>query len=109
MIVDCLFTKQHIRTSQVAQWIRIHLPVQRTWVQSLDQEDSTLWSNYARVPQLLNSACPRARKSSPTLHNYRKPSCTNEDPAQPQINKIILKKTHNISKKWTVAQNQALI
>ena len=25
--------------SQVTQWSRIHLPMQETWVQSLDQED----------------------------------------------------------------------
>ena len=28
-----------IRTSQVAQWYRIPLPIQGTWVQSLDWED----------------------------------------------------------------------
>ena len=39
--------------TQVAQWMRICLPVQGTWVQSLVQEDST---------------CPRATK--PVHHNY---------------------------------------
>ena len=29
------------RTSMVAQWLRIHLPKQGTWVQSLVREDST--------------------------------------------------------------------
>ena len=36
-----LYLDFYIRTSQVAQWIRICLPVQGTWVQSLVQEDST--------------------------------------------------------------------
>ena len=41
------------RTSLVAQWLRIHLPMQGTWVQSLVWEDST---------------CHRATK--PVRHNY---------------------------------------
>ena len=28
-----------LRTSLVAQWLRIHLPVQETWVQALVWED----------------------------------------------------------------------
>ena len=28
------------RASQVAQWSRVHLPIQETWVRSLDWEDS---------------------------------------------------------------------
>ena len=30
--------KEKVRSSQVAQWLRIHLPVCRTWVQSLVRE-----------------------------------------------------------------------
>ena len=41
------------RTSLVAHWLRIHLPMQGTWVQSLVQEDPT---------------CHRATK--PMCHNY---------------------------------------
>ena len=41
-------------TSLVAQWFRIHLPMQGTWVQTLVQEDPT---------------CCRATK--PASHNYR--------------------------------------
>ena len=33
------------RTSLVTQWLRIHLPVQGTWVQSLVQEDLTCQDN----------------------------------------------------------------
>ena len=39
----------------MAQWTRIHLPMQGTQVQSLVQEDSTcLWSNWAHELQLLS-------------------------------------------------------
>ena len=35
------------QASGVAQWERIHLPVQETWIQSLIREDPTrYWSNY---------------------------------------------------------------
>ena len=46
-----LFTKQS--TSLVAQWLRIRLPMQGTWVQLLVREDPT---------------CRRATK--PVGHNY---------------------------------------
>ena len=36
-----LYLDFYVRTSQVAQWIRIGLPVEGTWVQSLVHEDST--------------------------------------------------------------------
>ena len=35
--------RKHSRTSLVVQWLRIHLPVQGTWVPSLVQEDPTRW------------------------------------------------------------------
>ena len=33
--------KEKSQTSLVVQWLRIQLPMQRTWVQTLVQEDST--------------------------------------------------------------------
>ena len=42
--------------SLVAQWLRIRLPMQRTWVRALVREDPT-----ARAPQLL-SLCSGARE-----------------------------------------------
>ena len=42
-----------VRTSLVAQWLRIRLPMQGTWVRALVQEDPT---------------CCRATK--PVRHNY---------------------------------------
>ena len=47
------FTKMHERASLVAQWLRIRLPMQGTWVQALVREDPT---------------CRRATKS--VCHNY---------------------------------------
>ena len=40
-------------TSLVIQWLRTHLPMQETLVQSLDRElrFHTSWDNHARVPQ----------------------------------------------------------
>ena len=49
-------------TSLVAQWLRICLPVQRTWVQSLVREDPTCHG--ATKPQLLSL------HSRATSHNY---------------------------------------
>ena len=57
------------RTSLVAQWLRIHLPMQGTQVQSLVWEDPTccgatkpMSHNYwARTPQLLKPTSSRAR------------------------------------------------
>ena len=36
-----LYKKEKIGTSLVAQWLRICLPMQGTWAQSLVQEDAT--------------------------------------------------------------------
>ena len=47
------FKKYLLGTSLVAQWLRICLPVQETWVRALVREDST---------------CHRATK--PMSHNY---------------------------------------
>ena len=47
------FKNRHIGTSLVAQWLRIRLPMQGTWVRALAQEDST---------------CRGATK--PVCHNY---------------------------------------
>ena len=45
--------KSQIRASLVAQWVRIHMPMKGTWVQSLIWEDST--------------SC---RATKPVHHNY---------------------------------------
>ena len=67
--------------SLVAQWLRIHLPMQGAWVQALVLEDPTcrratkpVRHNYwDRMPQLLKPAC-----LEPMLHNKR--SHCNEKP-----------------------------
>ena len=39
-------SKMVVRASLVAQWLRIHLPMQGTWVRALVREDSHVpWSN----------------------------------------------------------------
>ena len=50
------YLKNNNRTSLVLSWIRIHLPMQRTWVRSLVQEDFT--GHRATKPQ--NPQAPRA-------------------------------------------------
>ena len=47
------------RTSPVVQWVRIHLPVQGTWIQSLVQEDFTC----RRATKL-----PKPVRLEPVLH-----------------------------------------
>ena len=39
--LNCLVEEKARRTLLVVQWLRIHLPVQGTWVRSLVQEDPT--------------------------------------------------------------------
>ena len=51
-----LIHKESLGTSLVAQWLRIHLPMQGTWVRALVREDPT---------------CGRATK--PMRHNYWSP------------------------------------
>ena len=52
-VVTLLESDCAVGTSLVMQWLRIHLPMQGTWVQALVQEDLT---------------CHRATK--PVHHNY---------------------------------------
>ena len=55
-------SKYSVGTSLVVQWLRIHLAIQETQVQSLIQEQRShvLWNNSVYVPQLLS-----------LHHNYR--------------------------------------
>ena len=106
------------RTSLVAHWLRIHLPMQGTRVQSLIQGDPTclgatkpLRHNYwAHAPQLLkparlepvlrnqrshcNEKTVHCNKEWPPLPATRESPCRNEDPTQPKINKIKILKVH---------------
>ena len=94
-------------TSLVAQWLRIHLLVQGTWVWALVREDPTrrgatkpvchnYWAcalepvshNYwARVPQLLKPVRVEPVLCNKRSHCNEKPTDGNEDPKQPKINK----------------------
>ena len=78
-------------TSLVVQWLRICLPIQGTWVQSLVWEDPTchgaikpVCHNYcARVPQLL-----KPTRLEPVLCNKRSPcTTTKSSPHSPQLEK----------------------
>ena len=82
--------QRRILMSMVVQWLRIHLPMQRTWVQSLVWEDPTCWGNQARTPQVLKPLHPRAHALC-----QEKPLPSSDDPVQ-QINKQrrIWKKVH---------------
>ena len=93
------------RISLVAQLIRIHLPTQGTWVQSLVREDSTCrratkpMHNYcARVMQLLKPVCLQ-----PALHNKR--SHPNERPTHCDEEKPQLTSTeespHETARTWS--------
>ena len=93
------------RTSLVAPWLRIHLPMQGTCVRSLVREDPTCLSNKALGPQLLSlpglKPTPQDRsshfskkstkdktKSNPhslRLEEAGKLVCGNKDPGQPKI------------------------
>ena len=59
--------KQTRGTSLVVQWLRIHLPTQRTWVQSLIQE--------LRFPHAAGQLNPHALNTEPACCNYWSP-CT---------------------------------
>ena len=95
--------------SLVAQWLRIHLPLQGSWAQILVQEDSTSRGATAHAPQLLNpcAATTEALSLEPVLHHHKsrhnvkpthcneawpplattreKPTCSNGDPTQLKI------------------------
>ena len=67
-LLELILLKWPYWTSLVAQWVRIHLPMQGIWVQSLVQEDPTclkatkpvLRNYWAHPPQLLKLVHPRA-------------------------------------------------
>ena len=62
--------------SLVVQWLRIHLPMQGTWVQALAREDPTCCGATEPVS---HSYCACALQ--PTSHNYCSLSATTTEPA----------------------------
>ena len=113
--LGCIFKRANW-ASLVAQWLRIRLPIQGTWVRALVWEDPTcrggtklMRHNYWACALELAShnywACaPRACapqqekppqwevhalqwRVAPARCNKRKPVHSNEDPMQPKINK----------------------
>ena len=91
-------------TSLVAQWLRICLPIQGTWVRALVWEDPAcrgatgpVSHNYwacasgasalqQERPRWWEARAPRWRVA-PACRNWREPSHRNEDPTQAKINK----------------------
>ena len=91
--------REPLRTSLVAQWLRIRLPMQGTWVWSLVWEDPTCcgatkpacrnyWActlestshNYwARVPQLLKPLCLESVLCNKRSHRNEKPAPHDEE------------------------------
>ena len=69
--VTCLQSSSQGWTSRVAQWLRIHLPMQGTQVPSLVWEDLT---------------CCRATK--PVRHNYWSPQATTTEACKPRLLKL---------------------
>ena len=96
------------QASLVVKWLRIHLPMQRTQVQSLVREDTThhgatkpmshnYWTCEPRA--VIRNEKPRQQEAhtpqletAPAGRNQRKPACSNEDPAHPKINNLKKKK-----------------
>ena len=92
--------------SLVAQWFRVCLPMQGTWVRALVWEDPTCHGATKPVSHnywaCASGACAPKRERprqweahtpqwrvAPICRNWRKPSHRNEDPTQPKINKFI--------------------
>ena len=59
-----------IRISLVAQWIRICLPMQGTWVQSQFQEDSICHGATKSGSLQLEKACVQQQRHSSTKNKY---------------------------------------
>ena len=88
-------------TSVVAQWTRIHLPRQGTWVEYLVQEDSTCHTaakpvchNYWALVAITKARAPGARalqQETPLLVQLEK-ACAQQWRPSATKNKIIIKK-----------------
>ena len=73
------FLKMNWGASQGAQWLRIHLPMQGTWVRALVQEDPTCHG--ATKPMCHNYwACAL----EPASHNYWSPRATTTEACAPR-------------------------
>ena len=82
----------------MAQWLRIHLLMQETWVRPLAQEDPTRHRTVKpRTPQLLSTQAVESM-----LHGTENPTRSEQDSVQPEILffKGCLKNKVEISKYW---------
>ena len=79
-------------SSLVAQWSRIHLPVQATRVWSLIWDDPTCCTATNPVHHIYWARDPQQEKPpewEALTPQVEKSPCSRKDPAQPKINKII--------------------
>ena len=93
-----------VRASLVAQWLKVCLPMQGTWVRALVWKDPTCrgatrpmshncWActSGACAPQQERPRWWEARtlrwRVTPACRNWREPSHRGEDPTEPKINK----------------------
>ena len=79
-------------TSLVAQWLRVHLPMQGIWVPSLLKKLRSPMTGTADLT-VANGEPRLCNKRSLHTATREAPMCLNEDPAQP---KIIIKNKHKI-------------
>ena len=89
--ISLLKVKHISRTSLVAQWLRICLPMQGTWVRALVQEDPTCHGAtkpvphncWACVPQLLKPTHLEPMLRNKRSHHNEKPTRCNEEQPLP--------------------------
>ena len=78
----CKCEDGQMRTSLVAQWLRIHLPMQGTWIQSLlgELRPHMLQGNSVCMPQLESPRAPTAelRSCGVTCSKWRTPAWHSE-------------------------------
>jgi len=103
-------SKHDTEASLVAQWYRICLPMQKTWVRSLVQEVPTyatttepvLWSQGTATAEPMchnkrshcNEKPTRSKQEGPPLTALEKSLCSNQDPAEPKTKHVRLFKKH---------------
>ena len=85
--------KNILRTSLVAQWFRIHLPMQERWVWSLVREDPT--SNGAMKPKRHSDWSPQSPepvlcKQEKLPHGEARASQLESSPRSPQLEKAFM-------------------
>ena len=111
----CLSWNATFRTCLVVQWLRIHLPVQGTWILSLLREDSTCCVTTKPTTGLAASAATEAPASAARVtweekprywkvlqHNWRVTSTLQLEKALRQQQRLRTAKNKYVFKKWHI-------